>query len=208
MPDGHRGPRRRRLGGAAQRRGCRWRRLARAARVAAVALVADTKAAPPSLGVRLLADLRTIWDGSEGMHTEKILARLNDLEEAPWGELKGKPLDPRRLSSFLGGYKIGPKDVRADVDGQEKVRKGYKREDLHDAWLRYLQSERPVPPERYEGYDRDEPASAVADVADVAHTASAVPHHEPSGACTACGQPLDPALIAAGFTDHGEGSAA
>ena len=28
--------------------------------------------------------------------------------------------------------------MRALVEGEEKVRKGYKREDLHDAWLRYL----------------------------------------------------------------------
>jgi len=112
-----------------------WPKLAREA---AVALVADAKAAGVSLGVRLLADLRDVWDGTAGMHTEVILDRLNNLDEAPWGDLKGKPLDPRKLSRFLREYEIKPFDVRADVDGAEKVRKGYKREDLHDAWQRYL----------------------------------------------------------------------
>ena len=112
-----------------------WPKLAREA---AVALVADAKAGTPSLGIRLLADLRTVWDGTDGMHTEAILDKLNGLDEAPWGDLKGKPLDPRRLSRFLREYGIKPHDVRADVKGEEKVRKGYKREDLHDAWQRYL----------------------------------------------------------------------
>jgi Protein of unknown function (DUF3631)/Domain of unknown function (DUF3854) len=117
-----------------------WPKLAREA---AVALVADAKAAVgQSLGVRLLGDLRGIWDATDGMHTETILTALNELDEAPWGDLKGKPLDPRRLSRFLRDYDVHPGDVRAEVvingNWVEKVRKGYKREDLHDAWQRYL----------------------------------------------------------------------
>jgi hypothetical protein len=54
------------------------------------------------------------------------------------GDLRGKPLDSRRLSRFLRDYDVRTRDIRADVDGEEKVRKGYRREDLHDAWLRYL----------------------------------------------------------------------
>jgi 5S rRNA maturation endonuclease (ribonuclease M5) len=109
------------------------------ARVAAVALVADSKGGGGvSLGIRLLSDIRLVWDGTGAMHTEAILDLLNKLDEAPWGELKGKPLDPRRLSRFLSDYDIKPGDVRADVDKVEKVRKGYKRCDLHDAWQRYL----------------------------------------------------------------------
>ena len=108
------------------------------AREAAVALVALAKAAVPSLGVRLLSDLRAIWDGTDGMHTEVLLERLIAIEEAPWGDLRGKALEPRRLSRFLSEYEVKPHDVRALVDGEEKNRKGYKREDLHDAWQRYL----------------------------------------------------------------------
>ena len=52
-----------------------WPKLAREA---AVALVADAKAATPSLGIRLLSDLRDVWDGTDGMHTAAILERLNE----------------------------------------------------------------------------------------------------------------------------------
>jgi hypothetical protein len=112
-----------------------WPKLAREA---AVALVADAKAATPSLGIRLLSDLRKVWDGTDGMHTAALLKALNEMDEAPWGDLKGKPLDSRKLSRFLRDYDVKPTDVRADVDGVETVRKGYKREELYDAWDRYL----------------------------------------------------------------------
>lgn len=113
------------------------------ARAAAVALVADSRdGRGASLGIKLLADIRSVWDGKPGMHTEKLLKLLNDLDEAPWGDLKGRPLDPRRLSRLLSEYEVHPGDVRADVGGDEKVRKGYKRDDLYDAWRRYLP---PVP---------------------------------------------------------------
>jgi hypothetical protein len=115
------------------------------ARIAAVALVADSRAGGgASLGIRLLADIRTVWDGAGGMHTEKLLDRLISLDEAPWGELKGKPLDPRRLSRFLREYDVHPAEVRAAVAGEEKVRKGYKRDELYDAWQRYLPPESPA----------------------------------------------------------------
>jgi 5S rRNA maturation endonuclease (ribonuclease M5) len=59
------------------------------ARVAAVALVADMQEGrSASLGVRLLADIRAVWDGTDAMHTETLLTRLNGLDDAPWGDLK------------------------------------------------------------------------------------------------------------------------
>lgn len=115
-----------------------WLKLASEA---AVALVADAKAAVgQSLGVRLLGDLRRIWDGTAAMSSAAVLEALNELDEAPWGDLKGKPLDSRRLSRFLRDYDVKPGDVRVIVEGDEKVLKGYKREDLHDPWQRYLPS--------------------------------------------------------------------
>ncbi len=110
------------------------------ARVAAVALVADSKGSTPSLGIRLLADLRTVFGERKAMSTDLILFGLVGLEEAPWGELVGgKPLNPRGLARRLNEYGVSSKDVR--IDGAS--RKGYTREDLWDAWLRYL----PPPPQ-------------------------------------------------------------
>ncbi len=105
------------------------------ARVAAVALVADSKESTPSLGIRLLDDIRTLYGLAEVMSTDDILAGLHGLDEAPWGELMGgKPLNSRGLASRLGRYGVKSKNVRIG----ERVLKGYARADLMDAWSRYL----------------------------------------------------------------------
>lgn len=104
------------------------------ARAAAVALVAEGKATSPSLGVRLLADLRTVFAGRQEMFTTDIITALVAMEEAPWGDLKGKPIDDRRLARYLRPYSVVSRDVRLG----ERVLKGYRAEDLHDAWQRYL----------------------------------------------------------------------
>lgn len=110
------------------------------ARVAAVTLVSESKASTPSLGVRLLADLRDVFGDRNAISTEDILARLQRLDEAPWGELvAGKPLNARGLARRLGEYGIKSKTVRIG----EATHKGYRREDLSDAWSRYL----PLPPQ-------------------------------------------------------------
>lgn len=111
--------------------GDRW---SKRARDTAVTLVTDAKETPPSLGVRLLADLREIFDGSAQLPTKTILEKLCAMEEAPWGDLRGKPLDPRRLSNYLRSYEVKPDTLRGDYSQF----KGYKAADLSDAWNRYL----------------------------------------------------------------------
>lgn len=54
------------------------------ARVAAVALVSESREAEASLGVRLLADLQTIFEGQQEMPSKTILGRLLELPESPW----------------------------------------------------------------------------------------------------------------------------
>ena len=108
------------------------------ARVAAVALVALSREGTPSLGIHLLSDLKEIFEDRDAMSTASILSALNAKEEAPWGDLKGKPLDSRRLAYFLRKYGVRSKDVRLG----ETVVKGYTRADLWDQWARYLS----VPP--------------------------------------------------------------
>jgi len=111
--------------------GGRWPERVRAA---AVALVMESKLSSPSLGVRLLADVRTVFGRAEKMATGAILAKLHELDEAPWGDMRGKPLDDRGLSRLLKPYGIKPRLVRIGAE----VSRGYAREDLHDAWKRYL----------------------------------------------------------------------
>jgi hypothetical protein len=105
------------------------------ARCSAVALVAASRESVPSLGVRLLSDLRTVFGEKSAMATDNILAALNALEEAPWGEiLKGKPLNALALAQRLRQYGVSSKNVREG----ERVVKGYTADDLADAWSRYL----------------------------------------------------------------------
>src|SRR5690606_22980077 len=104
------------------------------ARVSAVSLVSLAKAASPSLGVRLLSDLRTLFGDKEAMFTTDILEGLVGMDEAPWGDLKGKPLDARRLARYLDSYGVGRRQVRIG----DRTGKGYRKEDLHDPWARYL----------------------------------------------------------------------
>lgn len=121
------------------------------ARVAAVALVALSKGSTPSLGIRLLNDLRTIFGNNEVMSTEAILAALCVLEESPWGDIKGKPLDSRGLASRLRRYDVTSKVVR--IGGTTP--RGYARTDLMDAWKRYLS-----PPSQESATSAIEPAKA------------------------------------------------
>ncbi|HEV8329482.1 MAG TPA: DUF3631 domain-containing protein [Nitrospiraceae bacterium] len=108
------------------------------ARVAAVALVADAMGDRGSLGVRLLTDLRTLFQERHAMATVDILAALVTLDEAPWGDLKGKPIDSRRLANFLRPYGVSSKNVRIGPD----IVKGYATQDLYDPWQRYLTSDK------------------------------------------------------------------
>ena len=114
------------------------------ARVAAVALVAESKESTPSLGVRLLTDLQTVFGAADKLATTTILRELHEMAEAPWVDLRGKPLNDHGLSKFLKNYSIRPKRVRIG----EGVFRGYDRQDFYDAWKRYLppQASKPATP--------------------------------------------------------------
>jgi hypothetical protein len=104
------------------------------ARVAAVTLVTLARTATPSLGIRLLSDLKTVFGTSDGLSTGNIIEALCNLEESPWLDIKGKPLDPRRLANYLSPYGVKSGAIRTPAG----VVRGYKREDLSDPWSRYL----------------------------------------------------------------------
>jgi hypothetical protein len=109
------------------------------ARVAAVALVADSQTDTPSLNVRLLRDIRDVFGDDDALSTKVLLERLCALDEAPWNELgrKGQgpqPLNARGLAQRLRPYGVTSKVVRIG----ESTPHGYAREDFADAWARYL----------------------------------------------------------------------
>ncbi|MFD8690779.1 DUF3631 domain-containing protein [Streptomyces sp. NPDC059651] len=119
----------------------------RRAREACVALVNASRANDKgSIGIRLLTDLRdNVLNGIDRLPTVAILDRLNALDDAPWADLNGRPLDNRRLSKMLSEYgttdgdPIGSRNIKTGGS----VLKGYYASDLRDAWARYC----PPPPE-------------------------------------------------------------
>lgn len=106
------------------------------ARVAAVALVAVSKVSTPSLGIRLLADIRSVFGDSLQMSSEQLVTELCSMDEAPWAEIRGNPLNKRGLAQRLRKYEVSSTNVRIG----NSIVKGYRREDLWDVWERYLPS--------------------------------------------------------------------
>lgn len=107
------------------------------ARAAAVALVNASRNRKPSMGVLLLADIRTVFiaGGGEKLTSDQLLKGLGDLEESPWATIRrGEPIDARGLASRLAKYGIGPKAQRQG----ENVFRGYSLGQFVDAWERYL----------------------------------------------------------------------
>ncbi|WP_424920591.1 MULTISPECIES: DUF3631 domain-containing protein [unclassified Streptomyces] len=116
------------------------------ARTACVELVTAARADDKgSLGIRLLTDLRDyVMAGIDRMPTVAILDRLCALDEAPWADMSGRPLDSRGLAKMLGEYMTEDNTpVKArNIKTAGTVLKGYYAADLHDAWQRYC----PPPP--------------------------------------------------------------
>ncbi|MEV6548136.1 DUF3631 domain-containing protein [Streptomyces sp. NPDC051597] len=115
-----------------------WPKRARAACIELVnASKADDKG---SVGVRLLTDLRDhVLNGIDRLPTVSVLERLHSLDEAPWADMGGKPLDARGLSRMLREYMTGDNTpiVARNIKAGGAVLKGYYATDLNDAWQRY-----------------------------------------------------------------------
>lgn len=118
-----------------------WPRRARAACLQLVkASEANDKG---SLGVRLLTDLRDhVLIGVDKLPTVAIIDRLNALDDAPWADMGGRPLDNRRLSKMLGEYMTADNEPIAsrNIRTSGGVLKGFFVKDLEDAWTRYCPS--------------------------------------------------------------------
>lgn len=136
-------------------------------RQACLALVNASTSREASLGIRLLTDLKQIFKGYEALPTSMILSSLTSIEEAPWADLRGKPLDARGLAWRLSQYGVKSKNIKQPDDS---VLKGYTAEDLYDAWVRYVPD--PGAEESATGAtwatDRPPQAEEVAQVAEVA----------------------------------------
>lgn len=122
-------------------------------RLAAKAMTeAESEVGQESFGVELLRDIRAIWrkDDQGGYasasHTTDLLIALHALEEAPWADYHGSPLDAHALGRLLKPYGVFSTQVKLRnlnlrgyrLDGKHnKATKRYEG-GLYDAWNRYL----------------------------------------------------------------------
>jgi len=107
--------------------------------VAAIEHLVPKKAEDDDYGVKLLADIKEIFenDGGERMSSADIVEALNEIEESPWpGFFHGKGINPQRVAKMLGEYKIKPYVQR--IDGSKKTARGYQKEAFIEIWSVYL----------------------------------------------------------------------
>lgn len=154
------------------------------ARRSAVALVADSMAGAPSIGVLLLRDLKSVFAGRDKMPTEDILSALHEVEESPWADLRGKRVDSRWLSRQLKKYEVAVRNIRTPTG----ILKGYSAADLSDPWSRYVADvEGPF------GKLRDTNHPAQIDLLSLPHQGTAT--SATSATRTPCGEPGCAALL-------------
>jgi hypothetical protein len=116
--------------------GAEWPRRARSA---ALELAAEKDDEQESLGVRLLADCRIAFEDEDRLASAVLCEKLTGIEESPWGDRRGKPLDQRGLARLLRPYGIRSKQQW--IDGRNVH--GYRRDYFEDAWNRYVFPETP-----------------------------------------------------------------
>jgi hypothetical protein len=109
------------------------------ARAALVELLTGTVAEDQSESVRLLADIRGVFNltGRDKLSSNELLGKLAQDETLPWGEFSnGRPLTPIGLARLLKPFGICPGTIRLE----KETAKGYLKENFADAWTRYLPS--------------------------------------------------------------------
>ncbi len=105
---------------------------------AALALSTGTAREDDSLRVRLLADIRRVFDerGVDRLVTKDLIDGLAADETAPWGDWHGRLITPERIARLLRPFGVQPDKWR---EGSTTAR-GYSRDMFTAAWARYLPS--------------------------------------------------------------------
>ena len=107
------------------------------ARRAAIAIFGARLATDDNLGLRLLADCRTVFEEvvEEFLTTAQLKAKLVALEQSAWADIRGKEITPHYLGKLLRAFGIESKRERPP--GVANPVHGYYRADFRDAWARY-----------------------------------------------------------------------
>jgi uncharacterized protein DUF3631 len=110
------------------------------ARAALVELCTGAQADDDSIRVRLLADIRAIFEERkvEEMPSGDLVDALAKIETSTWGEWsKGRPLSAAKLAGLLRPFGIRPDRI----GGKNSQARGYKLSQFEDAFSRYLPRE-------------------------------------------------------------------
>ena len=85
----------------------------------------------------LLRDIQQVFAelGDDRIPSQVLADSLAQMEESPWGDLRGRPMTPRDLAKMLKSFRIHPTQIRFT---SEKSIKGYLKADFMDAWSRYI----------------------------------------------------------------------
>jgi len=136
----------------------------RRAREAAVALASQSATDADSLRVRLLRDIKDIFGekGFSRIPTPTLVDALVDMDVAPWGDLRGKPLESRFLARMLKDYPIKPTIWK---EGDHTVR-GYLKDDFLDTWSRYVAGSETTETNETNGEPESDQVSLVSVVSD------------------------------------------
>jgi hypothetical protein len=89
-----------------------------------------------SIGVLLLADVRSVFDrsGTKQIPSQFLAEQLCEIDGRPWADWsRGTGLSSNSLAQQLKKFKTYSRGVRVG----DKTPKGYRREDFEDAWARY-----------------------------------------------------------------------
>ena len=92
---------------------------------------------PPSSNLALLKDIRACFgvDAKARIPTTQLIEALSGDPEWAWGSVRrGRKIDARELAERLGHFGVRPVSLRVAED----VVRGYRGEDLADAFARYL----------------------------------------------------------------------
>jgi len=112
------------------------------ARESLVTLFTSSAAKDTSIRVRLLTDIKAIFDetGLDKIATKELVEKLCEIETSPWGEWRhGKPMTDYALAGQLKPFEIFPRSIRID----DHTKKGYVRESFLSAWERYVTARDP-----------------------------------------------------------------
>lgn len=113
-----------------------WPRRARDAALGLSAIDEDAE----TIGVQLLADIKTVFTGAASIWTEDLLKQLHAMQERPWCEYgrQRKPISPRQLSGLLKPFGIAAHQIWKPEARANK--NGYDTQQFAGAWDRYLSS--------------------------------------------------------------------